>query len=107
MDAATVIELLDLAPHPEGGHFRETWRDEPVAGERGAGTAIYFLLAEGERSHWHRVDADEVWLFHGGAELRLEVAEAAGAPVEVRRLGLDLSTDASRAGRARGVVAGG
>jgi len=89
MDAATVISLLDLAPHPEGGHFRETWRHQPDDGGRGAGTAIYFLLAEGERSHWHRVDADEVWHFHGGAELLLEVA-AAGAPVAVRRLGLDL-----------------
>ena len=90
MDAATVIALLDLAPHPEGGYFRETWRHDPDDGGRGAGTAIYFLLAEGERSHWHRVDADEVWLFHGGAELRLEVAEGAGEPVVVHRLGLDL-----------------
>jgi uncharacterized protein len=86
MDAAAVIEHLGLAPHPEGGHFRETWRHEPSGGERGAGTAIYFLLAAGERSHWHRVDADELWLFHAGAPLRLSVE---GAPDQV--LGVDLA----------------
>jgi uncharacterized protein len=55
LTAAAVIRLLDLKPHPEGGHFREMFRDErQVDGERAASTAIYFLLARGERSHWHR-----------------------------------------------------
>ena len=79
MDAAQIIERLRLRPHPEGGHFRETWRDpDDGDGRRGAGTAIYFLLAAGERSHWHRVDATEVWHFHAGAALDLHVAHEAG-----------------------------
>lgn len=74
MDADEIIELLGLAPHPEGGHFAETWRG-PAApgGDRAVGTAIYFLLRAGERSHWHRVDAAEVWLFHAGAPLELAI----------------------------------
>ena len=56
LSADDVIRRLDLKPHPEGGHFRETWR-EGDGTRRGAGTAIYFLLQQGERSHWHRVDA--------------------------------------------------
>ena len=56
-----MIRLLDLKPHPEGGHFRETFRDPRVTHGRPASTAIYFLLARGERSRWHRVDAAEVW----------------------------------------------
>ncbi len=71
--AQTIIEALSLKPHPEGGHFRETWRDAPNDGSRGVGTAILFLLAEGERSHWHRVDAAEMWLWHAGAPLRLGI----------------------------------
>jgi uncharacterized protein len=71
--AEDVIGALDLKPHPEGGHYRETWRDVPADGGRGAGTAILFLLREGERSHWHRVDADELWLWHAGAALRLRI----------------------------------
>jgi len=69
--AEAVIAALDLQPHPEGGHYRETWRDASVDGSRGAGTAILFLLRQGERSHWHRVDAAELWLWHAGAPLRL------------------------------------
>ena len=73
LSAAEVIRLLDLRPHPEGGHFRETFRDvRTVEGGRAASTAIYFLLARGERSHWHRVDAAEVWHFYAGAPLMLE-----------------------------------
>jgi uncharacterized protein len=86
LSAADIIRLLDLKPHPEGGHFRETFRDTlshppPLAGEgrEGAGaratsTAIYFLLARGERSRWHRIDAAEVWHWYAGAPLRLDVA---------------------------------
>ena len=57
MTAEEIIEQLALEPHPEGGHYRETWREKAVAGERGSGTAIYYLLRQGERSHWHCVDA--------------------------------------------------
>ena len=76
LTAADVIRLLDLKPHPEGGHFRETFRDaRTVEDGRAASTAIYFLLARGERSHWHRIDAAEVWHFYAGAPLELEIAE--------------------------------
>jgi predicted cupin superfamily sugar epimerase len=73
--AATVIRALALAPHPEGGHYRETWRDTAPDGGRGVGTAILFLLAAGEASHWHRVDAAELWLWHAGAPLQLSMAD--------------------------------
>ncbi|ATY34870.1 cupin (plasmid) [Sphingomonas psychrotolerans] len=66
-----LITLLDLQPHPEGGHFRETIRTADGPDGRSRMTAILFLLAEGERSHWHRVDADEVWLWHSGTPLTL------------------------------------
>ncbi len=64
---------LGLAPHPEGGHYRELWRDSPASGGRGAATSILFLLAAGERSHWHRVDAAEIWLWQAGAPLWLGI----------------------------------
>lgn len=89
MDARQVIDQLGLVPHPEGGWFRETWRDLPADGGRGAGTAIYFLLAAGERSHWHRVDAPEVWHHYGGGPLELAVAE--GDHRSVVTLSSDLS----------------
>lgn len=72
--ADEVIAALALEPHPEGGWFAETWRDTPPGGGRGAGTAIYYLLKAGERSHWHRVDAAELWLWHAGAPLALEIS---------------------------------
>jgi uncharacterized protein len=90
LTAGDVIRLLDLKPHPEGGHFRETFRDAPPpyppphAGEgregvgRAASTAIYFLLARGERSHWHRIDAAEVWHWCAGAPLKLEISQGEG-----------------------------
>jgi len=91
LNAADVIRLLDLKPHPEGGHFRETFRDaQHIAGGRAASTAIYFLLARGERSHWHRVDAAEVWHWHAGAPLALEIASASGG-CERLILGCDLA----------------
>jgi predicted cupin superfamily sugar epimerase len=77
-DADAVIRALDLRPHPEGGHYRETWRDVPANGGRGSGTAILFLLRAGERSHWHRVDASELWLWQAGAPLLLETEAGAG-----------------------------
>ena len=72
--AGAVIAALRLAPHPEGGHYRETWRDAPADGGRGVGTAILFLLAADERSHWHRIDAAELWLWQAGAPLALALA---------------------------------
>jgi predicted cupin superfamily sugar epimerase len=83
---AAVIAALDLRPHPEGGHFRETWRDAPADGGRGAGTAILFLLQAGERSHWHRVDAAEIWLWQAGAPLALQLS-ADSRRIEQQRLG--------------------
>jgi len=77
--AAEVIARLDLKPHPEGGHFRETFRDSRCdAAGRSFSTAILFLLARGERSHWHRIDAVEVWHHYAGAPLLLEIADDAG-----------------------------
>jgi predicted cupin superfamily sugar epimerase len=70
-DAASVIAALKLKPHPEGGHYRETWRDDPGNGGRGAGTSIFFLLRGDEVSHWHRVDAAELWIWQAGAPLPL------------------------------------
>ena len=79
LSAAEIIRLLDLKPHPEGGHFRETFRDPRAdANGRAASTAIYFLLAKGERSHWHRIDAAEVWHYYAGAPLVLEMAAPDG-----------------------------
>lgn len=73
--AAQLVTRLGLVPHPEGGHYVETYRAPAAEGERGACTAIYYLLARGERSHWHRVDAVEVWNWHGGEALRLGIHE--------------------------------
>jgi predicted cupin superfamily sugar epimerase len=89
-EAADVIESLGLVAPPEGGWFRETWRAPAPAGERAAGTAIYYLLADGERSHWHRVDATEVWHFYAGDALYLECS-ADGAAIETVVLGSDIT----------------
>ena len=89
MTADELITELGLAPHPEGGWFRETWvaRDGP----RPSGTCIYFLLQAGERSHWHRVDAAEIWHFYAGAPLVLRMAESDAGPAARHVLGPDLS----------------
>ncbi|WP_454623955.1 cupin domain-containing protein [Bradyrhizobium cenepequi] len=88
--AAEVIAQLGLKPHPEGGHYRETFRDnETDASGRSRSTAIYFLLARGERSHWHRVDAVEIWHHYSGDPLTLRIADANGQR-EIR-LGPDLA----------------
>ena len=90
LTAADIISLLELQPHPEGGHYRETFRDtQTIDGQRAASTAIYFLLARGERSHWHKVDAVETWHWHAGAPLRLEIAD--GDKRTVIMLGPDLA----------------
>lgn len=91
MNAADIIRLLDLRPHPEGGHFRETFRDPRCIDGRSVSTAIYFLLARGERSHWHRVDAAEIWHWHAGAPLLLRVGGEAGGGRGDVRLGTDFA----------------
>lgn len=88
--AEEVARLLGLARHPEGGYFRETYRHASSGSGRGAMTAIYFLLPAGERSAWHRVDADEIWHHYAGAPLRLDIA-ADGRAVETVRMGPDLA----------------
>ena len=88
--AGALIEALGLAPHPEGGWYRETWRAEAADGARAAGTAIYFLLEAGQRSHWHRVDAAELWLWHAGDSLDLLVEQENGA-VQKFALGGDVA----------------
>lgn len=89
MRAEEVIALLGLEPHPEGGHFRETYREHSAEGGRGASTAIYFLLAAGERSHWHKVDASETWHFYAGAPLKLGIVAPCGTR-SAHILGADL-----------------
>ncbi|MBR1144014.1 cupin domain-containing protein [Bradyrhizobium sp. AUGA SZCCT0431] len=77
--AAEIIARLELKPHPEGGHYRETFRDSRTdASGRSRSTAIYFLLARGERSHWHRIDAVEVWHYYAGSALTLKIADDDG-----------------------------
>jgi predicted cupin superfamily sugar epimerase len=86
----TIRAALALAPHPEGGWFRETWRDIPAdSAKRGAASAILFLLAEGYASAWHRVDAAEIWLWHAGWPLELDIAE--GSTVRTLQLGAGLN----------------
>lgn len=88
MSPEAIIETLGLRPHPEGGHYVEVFRDSRGVG-RPASTAIYFLLRRGERSHWHRVDAAEIWLWHAGAPLSLFISADGKGQQEVA-LGVDL-----------------
>jgi predicted cupin superfamily sugar epimerase len=88
--AADIIARLELKPHPEGGHYRETFRDSRRdADGRSVSTAIYFLLARGERSRWHRIDAVEVWHYYAGSALTLQIAD--DADTRTVRLGPDLA----------------
>jgi uncharacterized protein len=89
--ASEIIAKLALKPHPEGGHYRETFRDAQQIGGRAASTAILFLLARGERSHWHRIDAVEVWHYYAGSPLKLEIVD--GSTEEIVRLGADIHAD--------------
>jgi predicted cupin superfamily sugar epimerase len=89
--AAEIIARLALKPHPEGGHYRETFRDASAdPGGRSRSTAIYFLLTRGERSHWHRVDAVEIWHYYAGDALMLQIADDDGQ--RSVKLGADLAT---------------
>ena len=89
--AEEMIRALALKPHPEGGHYRETFRDPRQVNGRSASTAILFLLGHGERSHWHRIDAVEIWHYYAGAPLKLEMVH--GSKAEIFRLGADVHAD--------------
>lgn len=91
MTADALIALLKLQPHPEGGAFIETFRDPHPLDGRAASTAIYFLLREGQRSRWHRVDAAEAWHFYAGAPLELALSEDGQTQV-TKVLGTDFGT---------------
>ncbi|MEK8094565.1 cupin domain-containing protein [Methylocystis sp. IM3] len=101
LTAQEVARLLDLAPHPEGGFYRETFRDPKGTGGRAASTAIYYLLPAGQVSAWHRVDAAEVWHWHAGAPLELSLYD------EGRRTVLRLGADLFAGERPQGIVPAG
>lgn len=92
MTAQDIIARLGLAPHPEGGFYRQTWVAENEG--RPTGTCIYFLLKYGEASHWHHVDAVEIWHYHAGAPLILSMAETDIGPATDQLLGPDLAAGA-------------
>ena len=96
-EARALIKTLGLQPHPEGGWYRETWRAPANIGVRPASTAILFLLPAGARSHWHRVDADEIWIHQSGGPLLLEIAEPDDVIRETRLGGDILGGDALQA----------
>ena len=89
MTAEQIIAHLGLAPHPEGGFYRQTWVAENSG--RPTGTCIYFLLAAGQSSHWHRVDAVEIWHYYAGAPLVLSMAATEAGPASDHTLGPDLA----------------
>jgi predicted cupin superfamily sugar epimerase len=91
-EAKTIIARLDLARHPEGGWYRETWRADAAEGARAGATAILFLLEAEQRSHWHSVDAAELWLWHAGSPILLRTARESGPIAEIR-LGGDILAD--------------
>jgi len=92
MTADQIIAKLRLAPHPEGGWYRQAWVADTQSG-RPTGTCIYFLLKANERSHWHRIDATEIWHFYTGAPLILSVSETGKGPATHHRLGPDLAAN--------------
>lgn len=89
MTADDIIKTLGLTPHPEGGHYAETWRASGPG--RASGTAIYFLLQAGEVSHWHTVDAAEIWHFYAGSPLILSISKTNDGPARDHLLGPDLA----------------
>ena len=90
MTAEDIIAQFALERHPEGGWYRQTWIAEAAPGTRPSGTAILYLLKAGENSHWHRVDAAEIWHFHLGAPLELRIAATLAGPASRVRLGAAL-----------------
>ncbi|MEC8017025.1 MAG: cupin domain-containing protein, partial [Pseudomonadota bacterium] len=93
MTADEIIAKLNLQPHPEGGYYRQTWIAENADSHKGraTGTCIYFLLKAGESSHWHRVDATEIWLYHAGAPLVLSLSASDAGPAQDHLLTPDLT----------------
>ena len=91
LDVEAVISLLGLEPHPEGGHYREVYRDSPENSRRGTVTAIYYVLKAGEVSAWHRIDAMEIWHHYAGAPLELTLS-ADGRRSETHILGTNFAT---------------
>lgn len=89
MTAQDIIDALNLSPHPEGGYYRQTWVDSSTD-PRPTGTCIYFLLKDGEASHWHRVDAVEIWHYYAGAPLILNLSETDNGPKSEIILGPDI-----------------
>ena len=89
MSADAIIKKLDLQPHPEGGYYRQTWIADNDG--RATGTCIYFLLKAGESSHWHHVDATEIWLYHAGAPLVLSLSASDDGPAQDHLLSPDLA----------------
>jgi predicted cupin superfamily sugar epimerase len=87
MTAEQLIEALELQPHPEGGWYRETWRAPVSDGERAAASAVYYVIQPGQRSHWNRVDAHEIWLWHAGDPVDVSVAETHSGAARTIRLG--------------------
>ncbi len=90
MSPEETIQLLELSPHPEGGYYRRTYENAREHDGRPLATSIYYLLKHDERSHWHRIDADELWHYYAGAPLELSI-HAAGQSIEKRILGPDLA----------------
>lgn len=101
MTADEIITLLQLEPHPEGGHYRQTWIAAAEGTARPAGTCIYFLLKDGEASHWHRVDSTEIWHHYAGAPVALRLSETEAGPARTLMLGPDLAAGQ----RPQGIVA--
>ena len=91
MTADEIIEKLSLEPHPEGGFYRQTWM--AVNEGRPTGTCIYFLLKGDQKSHWHKVDATEIWLYHAGAPICLSLSVSEEGPAQDHILGPDLFGD--------------
>lgn len=87
MTAEELIKTLELKPHPEGGWYRETWRTPAPAGKRAAASAVYYLIQPGQRSHWNRIDADEIWLWHAGDAVDVSMAKGDLGPLRKIRLG--------------------
>jgi predicted cupin superfamily sugar epimerase len=90
MTGDELIKALDLAPHPEGGWYRETWRAEATDGARAAASAVLYVIQPGQRSHWNRVDAHEIWLWHAGDPLDVSVAASDAGSARTVRLGVDV-----------------
>ena len=90
LGANEIIRMLALKPHPEGGHYAQTYPSDRTGSDRPASTSIYYLLQADEVSAWHKVDAEEHWLWHAGSALSLSLAPPQGKGVSSSVLGPDL-----------------